>query len=182
MPGAGSYGSIGKAARATSVCQREREETPSRRGKTEEETGSEAPSGASAWGANAARIVSGSQCHLRQEGISLAQVREVIERPEPQPVEVIPRRIFKGWCAQCQQWHEDVLGQGRSGVRLTSVHQEPHQRCWVQDLCASSHVKKNDPHEEAQLLWATPIKAMSEEAVAWAEQGPDPHLSAHKHH
>lgn len=47
------------------------------------------------------RIVSCPQCHLRLGGISLAREREVIELPEPQPVEVIHHRIFKGWCAQC---------------------------------------------------------------------------------
>ena len=74
------------------------------------------------------RIVSCPQCHLRLGGISLARVREVIELPEPQPVEVIHHRIFKGWCAQCQKWHEapvdlheQALGQGRVGVRLRSL-------------------------------------------------------------
>jgi len=43
-------------------------------------------------------------------------------------VDVIHHRIFTGWCAQCQKWHEtpvdlheDVVGQGRIGVRVTSV-------------------------------------------------------------
>ena len=45
------------------------------------------------------RIVTCPQCHLRLGGISLARVREVIELPEPQPVEVIHHRIFKGWCS-----------------------------------------------------------------------------------
>lgn len=74
------------------------------------------------------RLVNCPQCHLRLGGISLARVREVIELPEPQPVEVIHHRIFKGWCAQCQSWyeapvdlHEQVLGQGRIGVRLSSL-------------------------------------------------------------
>ena len=74
------------------------------------------------------RIVTCPQCHLRLGGISLARVREVIELPEPQPVEVIHHRIFKGWCAQCQKWHEapvdlheQALGQGRIGVRLSSL-------------------------------------------------------------
>ncbi|MGH2482411.1 MAG: IS66 family transposase, partial [Ktedonobacteraceae bacterium] len=42
--------------------------------------------------------------------------------------EVTHHRIFKGWCAQCQKWHEapvdfhtEVLGQGRLGVRLSSL-------------------------------------------------------------
>jgi hypothetical protein len=73
-------------------------------------------------------LVTCPQCHVRLGGIRLARVREVIEWPEPQPVEVIHHRIFNGWCAQCQKWHEapvdrqeEVLGQERIGVRLTSV-------------------------------------------------------------
>jgi transposase len=67
-------------------------------------------------------------CDLRLGGISLARVREVIDVPPPPPVEVTHHRIFKGWCAQCQKWHEapvdlraEVLGQGRIGVRLSSL-------------------------------------------------------------
>lgn len=74
------------------------------------------------------RIVACPDCHLRLGGISLARVREVIEVPLPAPVEVTHHRIFKGWCGQCQQWHEapvefegEVLGQGRLGVRLLSL-------------------------------------------------------------
>jgi len=74
------------------------------------------------------RLVNCPDCHLRLGGISLARVREVIELPQPRPVEVIHHRIFKGWCAQCQRWHEapldlheQVLGQGRIGVRLSSL-------------------------------------------------------------
>ena len=74
------------------------------------------------------RIVTCPACHLRLGGISLARVREVIDVLAPPPVEVTHHRIFKGWCAQCQKWHEapvdlqaEVLGQGRMGVRLTSL-------------------------------------------------------------
>jgi len=74
------------------------------------------------------RIVRCPTCDLHLGGISLARVREVIEVPEPLPVEVIHHRIFKGWCAQCQKWqeapvdlHAEVLGQGRLGVRLVSL-------------------------------------------------------------
>ncbi len=74
------------------------------------------------------RIVTCPDCQLRLGGISLARVREVIDVPPPPPVEVIHHRIFKGWCAQCQKWHEapvdfhiEVLGQGRLGVRLSSL-------------------------------------------------------------
>lgn len=74
------------------------------------------------------RIVRCPDCHLRLGGISLARVREVIDVPPPPPVEVTHHWIYKGWCAACQHWHEapvdfseQVLGQGRIGVRLASI-------------------------------------------------------------
>jgi transposase len=74
------------------------------------------------------RIVQCPDCHLRLGGISLARVREVIDVPAPPPLEVTQHRLYKGWCAQCHKWHEapvdlseQVLGQGRIGVRLTSL-------------------------------------------------------------
>lgn len=254
------------------------------------------------------RIVNCPDCHLRLGGISLARVREVIELPEPQPVEVIHHRIFKGWCAQCQKWHEapvdlheEALGQGRVGVRLSSLiallrtvmrlpvrqiqalllilygceistgeivellhrvvkhaqpvleaikgqiraspavqadetgwredgengyiwsactpslryyeyhhsrsgeivkkligpdfagvlgsdfyagyntHQGLHQRCWVHYLRDIHHLKKKYPDDEGLLLWACQVKAIYEEAVAWAELAVDPHLPPRKH-
>ncbi|GAC1343236.1 MAG: IS66 family transposase [Ktedonobacteraceae bacterium] len=67
-------------------------------------------------------------CHLRLGGLSLARSREVIDVPEPPLVEVTEHRIYKGWCAGCQKWyeapldlHEQVVGQGRIGVRLASL-------------------------------------------------------------
>jgi transposase len=74
------------------------------------------------------RIVECPACHLRLGGISLARYREVIDVPPPPMVEVTEHRIYKGWCAGCQQWHEapvdfgeQVIGQGRIGVRLASM-------------------------------------------------------------
>jgi hypothetical protein len=74
------------------------------------------------------RIVECPDCHLRLGGISLARCREVIDVPPPPAVEVTEHRIYKGWCSQCQKWHEapvdfseQVLGQGRIGVRLASM-------------------------------------------------------------
>src|SRR6266571_6643079 len=67
-------------------------------------------------------------CDLRLGGISLARCREVIDVPPSPAVQVTEHRIFKGWCAGCQKWHEapvalqaEVLGQGRIGVRLAST-------------------------------------------------------------
>jgi len=68
------------------------------------------------------------ECDLRLGGISLARCREVIDLPPPAQVQITEHRIFKGWCARCQKWHEapvdlqaEVLGQGRIGVRLAST-------------------------------------------------------------
>ncbi len=74
------------------------------------------------------RIVECPACHLRLGGISLARCREIIDVPPPPTVEVTEHRIYKGWCVGCQRWHEapadfseQVLGQGRIGVRLASI-------------------------------------------------------------
>jgi transposase len=74
------------------------------------------------------RLLTCPTCQLRLGGISLARCREVIDVPAPPPVEVTEHRIYKGWCAGCQKWyeapvdvHEQVVGQGRIGVRLASL-------------------------------------------------------------
>jgi transposase len=227
----------------------------------------------------------------------------VIDVPPPPPIEITHHRIYKGWCAQCQRWHEapveltdQVLGQGRIGVRLASliaylrtvmrlpirslqdvlrqvyalevssgeivellhrirahaqstldalkqeirgspaiqadetgwredglngyiwsvstpqvryyeyhhsragevvkqligeefagvlgsdfyggynIHQGLHQRCWVHYLRKIHELKEDFPQDEALLDWAQQVKALYDEAVAWAQQGPDPRL------
>src|SRR5713101_8574083 len=74
------------------------------------------------------RLVTCPACHVRLGGVSLARSREVIDVPPPPPVEVTEHRIYKGWCAGCQHWyeapvdfHDQVVGQGRIGVRLASL-------------------------------------------------------------
>jgi hypothetical protein len=253
------------------------------------------------------RVVNCPDCHLRLGGISLSRVREVIEIPPPPPVVIGEHRIYKGWCSNCQKWHEtpvdlheEVLGQGRIGVRLASliatmrtvmrlpirqiqlyletmhqvkisngeivellhrigkhvqpqvsgikaqiqkspasqadettwredgingyiwsvstptlryyeyhhsragevvksligkeyqgvlgsdfyagynVHEGLHQRCWVHLLGDIHDLKKLQPHDEACLTWAKGVRAIYDEALAWAAYGPDPGLSPAK--
>jgi len=73
-------------------------------------------------------VVNCPDCDFRLGGISLARIREVIEIPIPPPLSVIHHYLYKGWCSNCQKWHEapvdlqeQVMGQGRIGVRLTSL-------------------------------------------------------------
>lgn len=68
------------------------------------------------------------RCNYRLRGQSLDYSRQVIELPEPQPVEVIEHRVIKRYCPHCQCWQTprldligQVLGQGRFGVRLVSL-------------------------------------------------------------
>jgi hypothetical protein len=74
------------------------------------------------------RVVNCPECHLRLGGITLARQREVIDIPPPPQVIITEHRIYQGWCSACQKWHEapvdlheEVLGQGRIGVRLASL-------------------------------------------------------------
>jgi transposase len=67
-------------------------------------------------------------CQYQLQGHSLDYTREVIELPDPQPVEVIEHRIIKRYCPHCQRWHSphldlsgQVLGQGRIGVRVAAL-------------------------------------------------------------
>ena len=67
-------------------------------------------------------------CAYALQGNSLDYSRQVIEIPEPQPVEIIEHQVFKRWCPHCQRWHRpqldlqgQVLGQGRIGVRIISL-------------------------------------------------------------
>jgi transposase len=61
-----------------------------------------------------------------------------------------------------------------------NTHQGLHQRCWVHFLRDIHDLKKLHPHDEKLLAWAKGVRALYDEAVAWAAHGPDPGLSPAK--
>ncbi len=70
------------------------------------------------------------ECRMLLHGKSLDYVRQVIELPEPRPVEVIEHRVIRRYCPRCQKWRSpkldlqaagQVLGRGRIGTRLISL-------------------------------------------------------------
>jgi transposase len=58
-----------------------------------------------------------------------------------------------------------------------NIHQGLHQRCWVHFLRDMHDLKDDFPQDEALRTWATDVKAIYEQAVAWAGQECDPSLS-----
>jgi transposase len=67
-------------------------------------------------------------CHYRLRGHSIARRRQVIELPPPPPVTVTEHQVIKRWCPHCHRWRTpqldlrgQVVGQGRLGVRITSL-------------------------------------------------------------
>ncbi len=67
-------------------------------------------------------------CGYLLRGQSVARSRQVIDLPEPAPVEITEHRLRKRHCPACDRWWTprvdfggQVLGQGRLGVRLVSV-------------------------------------------------------------
>ena len=74
------------------------------------------------------RISTCPMCSSRLGGVSVARRRQVIELPPPPAIEVSEHVVYHGWCSQCGMWREapldvsaEVIGQGRMGVKLTSV-------------------------------------------------------------
>ena len=67
-------------------------------------------------------------CNYQLQGESVDYKREVIEIPEPQPVEVIEHQVIKRWCPKCESWRtpkldlaDQVLDQGRIGLQTSSL-------------------------------------------------------------
>src|SRR5262245_41469989 len=67
-------------------------------------------------------------CNYRLQGHSLHYRRQVIDLPQPAPLEIIEHQVIKRFCPHCQRWRSpqldlsgQVLGQGRIGVRIASL-------------------------------------------------------------
>ena len=54
------------------------------------------------------------------------------------------------------------------------IHQGLHQRCWVHFLRDVPDLKDDFPEDEELRDWAKDVKAVYEQAVAWAGQEPEP--------
>ncbi len=68
------------------------------------------------------------QCGGGLGGVHVGRTRQVVELPDPPPVDVIEHRVHRGWCTACGQWREarldlsgQVLGQGRLGVGIAAL-------------------------------------------------------------
>lgn len=68
------------------------------------------------------------ECNYQLGGKSVDYVRQVIEIPEPKPVEVVEHRVIKRYCPHCERWRSpklelagQVLGRSRMGIRLVSL-------------------------------------------------------------
>jgi hypothetical protein len=67
-------------------------------------------------------------CNYQLRGQSIDYTRQVIELPEPPPIEIIEHQVIKRFCPNCRRWRHPqldlcgkVLGRGRIGVRLSSL-------------------------------------------------------------
>lgn len=67
-------------------------------------------------------------CNYQLRGESIDYTRQVIELPEPPPIQIIEHRIIKRFCPVCRRWRHPrldlrgkVLGRSRIGVRLASL-------------------------------------------------------------
>jgi transposase len=78
---------------------------------------------------------------------------------------------------------KELIGEDFGGVLGSdfyagyNIHQGLHQRCWVHFLRDGHELKEKYPQDVPLHSWAASVKAIYEQAVAWAAQGPDPHLS-----
>jgi transposase len=67
-------------------------------------------------------------CNYHLRGESIDYTRQVIELPQPPPIEIIEHQIIKRFCPHCRRWRHppldlrgQVLGRGRIGVRLAAL-------------------------------------------------------------
>jgi len=115
-------------------------------------------------------------CGYRLRGESVRRTRQVIDLPEPVPVEVTEHQFITRHCPACDRWHTpsweargQALGQGRIGVRLVSLMgylrttlRLPLRQ--IQDLLATLHQVHLSRGAIADIL--TRLQAHGTEALA----------------
>jgi transposase len=97
-----------------------------------------------------------------------------------------PRRSSESHHSRAGDVVTPVIGEDVQGVLGSDVyagytiHQGLHHRCWVHVLRDVQDLTQTFPQDETLLTWATNVKAISNDAVAWAAHDPDPHLTPRK--
>ena len=123
-------------------------------------------------------------------GGSLHYRRQVVEIPEPQPVEVVEHLIEKRWCRGCRQWQwprvewdRVVFGQGRIGIRVAGL--VAHLRAMlrlpvrtIQQYLATMHQLKLSVGEISALCRRVSerLAAVGEQMKAEARANPVAHM------
>jgi transposase len=138
-------------------------------------------------------------CGYLLRGRSVARTRQVIDLPEPAPVEITEHRMLKRHCPVCDRWWTprvdfgaQVLGQGRVGVRLVSLIAYLRQSArlplaTIQHLLATLHGVRlsvgalvdllqrlgqaTQPEQDALLAQARASPVLHMDETGWRENG-----------
>jgi hypothetical protein len=138
-------------------------------------------------------------CNYPLRGESIDYTRQVIEIPPPPPVEIIEHQVIKRRCPHCRVWRsptldlsQQVLGQGRIGVRVASLiaylrttlrltvrqiqrYLETVHRLWLSAgeiiaLCHQVHERANETIESLkQEIRQSPV--IHGDETGWREDG-----------
>jgi transposase len=138
-------------------------------------------------------------CGYLLRGRSVARTRQVIDLPEPAPVEITEHRMLKRHCPVCDRWWTprvdfgaQVLRQGRVGVRLVSLIAYLRQSArlplaTIQHLLATLHGVRlsvgalvdllqrlgqaTQPEQDALLAQARASPVLHMDETGWRENG-----------
>lgn len=138
-------------------------------------------------------------CRALLSAPSLARKRQVIDLPPPISIQVTEHQVFKGWCGRCRRWHspkldlsDEVVGQGRFGIRLMSVvaylattlrvphrqiqqylavlHQLPLSVGAISSMLTTVHQRAN-PHLKMLKATLRQSKVVHADETGWRENG-----------